>query len=208
MTTENAPVTLAQLEERMTELRDGPLSQGPAADGFDAAVMEYSSLIASTKNARVQANETAISVARGQLGAGIQALVDSLALADLKQEPITRVVWTVSDERTSDDGTVTPASVTVAINASATNVRRTSGPRKPRADGEASSGRDLAPIFEAHANEKDLADMAALDIQYESSKNDGGLVEGDDDFLTAKVYGAKKWSLRNRVANRVEKDNA
>lgn len=195
MTTQTEGRTLKQVVERMEELRKGVLSLGPADEGFNTAVVEYSGLLEEHRNLTVQANESAISDGKARLAEGIQTLVDSLGLADLKQEPITYVTWKVV---TGEDDS---SHVEVGLNPTVTAPKRRAPRKSGGGDGVKGEGRDLETIFETHATPDEKAKMENVKNGYTSSGKD--YVDPDSDEGKKKA-NSRSWALKNQVANRVE----
>jgi hypothetical protein len=191
-------LTLTQVEERMDTLRNGVLTEGPAHDDFDIAVAEYTALLTDRRSMQVQANESLIATARVQVGQGIKALVDSLNLAELKQEPITRIVWTYMPSSTDDNGNEVAERTEVSVNVTAPTTTTRRAPRKSSEEGGTTSGRDLVAIFDSGANDAEREAMAALDARHL-------LPESEDKSLAdSKKFNSATWALKNRTANRID----
>lgn len=196
MTTQTEGRTLDQVTARMEELRNGVLSDGPASDGYNEGAMEYVALLEEHRTLMVQSNEAAIVDAKSRLGEGIRTLVESLGLADLKQEPVTYVTWRTV---TADDGT---AHVEVGVNPTVSAPKRRAPRKASSGDGESTEGRDLAAIFDANATDEDKGKMALIEQGYTSSGKDYVDPTSDDG---KKKTNSRAWALKNQVANRVEK---
>lgn len=217
MTTETK--TLQGVTARMTTLRDGVLNAGPTAEGWNEAVLEYAALMDDHRKLTIESNQAAIVAAIDSLGVGIDTMVTSVKLEELRQGPITKVIYEKIVE-TAEDGTAS-VRYNVQINPTYTATARRA-PRKPREGGDGSEGRDLAGIYETHKSE-DSGDgrtweqvQAALDAR----KSSGGFLKAEDfgeggplagkakdsseaTALNTKRHGATQWQLRSRLANRV-----
>ncbi|MBU1213505.1 MAG: hypothetical protein KJ587_19895 [Alphaproteobacteria bacterium] len=160
--------------------------QGMAPDNvaFGPRVTEYTRLMVQVQAETKAENSAAIADVTGKLAQGIYSLAESLGIEALVGEPVLRVMYTFTPA-TGDNG----ATVGVVLNPT----RISSRVKKPKAEGEEATGngerRDLDAIFEANANEVDLARKAEIEAEK---------VAGT---ITAKQANSRQWALKNTVAN-------
>jgi hypothetical protein len=179
MTTENS-TTIA---ERIEAMR---LSLDVTSDTFNTDIIEYTALLAEGTKAHRAENAAKLNDAKGKLGAGINVLAESLKLGDLLAERVTRIVWEFIPGKEDEND-----EIRVYVNP--TGRAKSTTPRASSANGDR---RDLTAIFDQHATDEDREKADEID----------GRLGPDGTEPDSKKRNSQLWSLKNRIAERVSKD--
>ena len=173
---------VSNIQAQMAELGARIAGLKPTTPKFDAAVGEYTALVAAHTDAVKAANVEAIDAARKQLVGMINGAVQSLKLAALTNEPITRIVY---DVITAEDGTVT---ATVLLNPTRTTRRAST------ATGGNGDRRDLKAEFEKYATAEETAKLEELEKIEDPKKRNSATWAHKNRVVTAGEAAAAKSS--------------
>ena len=161
---------------------------------FDGLASRYSALSVKFSDEVKAENSGKINEIKTLLGTSVHKLLNDTKLGDLLGEPIWRVVWTLTAYEGDKPDTVAVMVNPNRITKTAKNV--SANTPKPNGNGNGGNGtqRSLIAIFEQHATAEEREKMNQIEEKYGPEPN----------TEQKKLMNSNLWSLKNKVAKRVQ----